>query len=101
MRRDNPKCRKRRSHVVTNCEKNGHQNGHQRSGMGRVLRAARDERVRGALPEFELRSATGFVACASHATLDPDRAYSAARDGKLSLSIAARRPTQMMKELGT
>jgi hypothetical protein len=34
---------------------------------------------------------------ASHATLDPDRACSAAQDGTLSLSKAAIRLTQMMK----
>jgi hypothetical protein len=34
---------------------------------------------------------------ASHATLDPDRAYSAAQVGTLSLSKAAIRLTQMMK----
>jgi hypothetical protein len=34
---------------------------------------------------------------ASHATLDPDRACSAAQDGTLSLSKAAIRLTQTMK----
>jgi hypothetical protein len=34
---------------------------------------------------------------ASHATLDPDRACSAAQDGTLSISEAAIRWTQMMK----
>jgi hypothetical protein len=34
---------------------------------------------------------------ASHATLDPDPACSAAQDGMLSLSKAATRLTQMMK----
>src|SRR4030095_10661860 len=34
---------------------------------------------------------------ASHATLDPDRACSAAQDGTLWLSKAAIRPAQMMK----
>ena len=37
----------------------------------------------------------------SHATLDPDRACSAAQDGTLSLSKAAIRLTQMMKAGGT
>ena len=35
---------------------------------------------------------------ASPAISDPDRACNAAQDGKRSLSIAARQPTQMMKE---
>ena len=38
-----------------------------------------------------------FIFSASHATLDLDRACSAAQDGTLSLSKAAIRLTQMMK----
>jgi hypothetical protein len=39
----------------------------------------------------------GLKFSASHATLDPDRACSAAQDGTLSLSKAAIRLTQMIK----
>jgi len=43
---------------------------------------------------FEVRAA---AFSASHATLDPGRACSAAQDGTLSLSKVAIRLTQMMK----
>jgi hypothetical protein len=54
-------------------------------GMGRFAMAMRPIQV------------STDVYAASHATLDPDRACSAAQDGTLSLSKAAIRLTQMMK----
>jgi hypothetical protein len=60
-----------------------------RTGVARVLRGF--SRWLHPIPERRAKFS------ASHATLDPDRACSAAQDGTRSLSKAATRLTQMMK----